>query len=363
MKFQCRGTTGLSNFPNAPAMVETAGTRKLDRSEGKIPAEAPIKVITAKESSEQAERVAAKKARAEAREKAEREQREERERMRIERRKRVDEREERVAREAKDRADREAGRTEPPSGDEEVELRTPLLNFSKVDILDDLSLGNMPARVSIASENERFTDAERESPKHTLSTLAPEVAPEAWQNTTFGLLETPKGAKEQVPTTPKPWPAPSLVTTQPQVPTPVPAPAKSEPEKPLSLWERKKLKSTAQPTSASGLFDADDSATPSRNDVRGWGGSLLNTIAKAAADPHWEPFPEPAPVKPKTGEAATPAESEEDEFDWANVGKKKKRQLAGAAQMPSVPNTPDPDNADDSPPGGVGSRKKKKGRK
>ena len=179
-------------------MVETAGARKFDRSEGKGAAEVPTKAITAKESAEQAERVAAKKARAEheAGEKAEREQREERERMRIERRKRI-EREERVAGEAKDKADREAEeRTEPLSGDEEVDLRTPPTkkdkrgfnspNFSKVaapvettdagkvDIRDDLGLGSMSARVSISSENERFTDQEQGPPSPKSTPLTPD---------------------------------------------------------------------------------------------------------------------------------------------------------------------------------------------
>ena len=386
MKLQCRSTTGLSSFSNAPATVETAGTRKLARSEGKISAKAPIKSITAKESAEQTERVAM-------------EEREERVRVRI----------------AKER-------TESLSGDEDVELRTPLTkkskrdfdfpsNFSKVaapgettdagkvDIHHNLGLGSMSARVSIPSQNERFTDAERESPEPTYPTMAREVAPEAWKNTTPGLLETPKDVKEELPTTPKPWPAPPLATAQLQVPTPAPAPAKSEPEKPLSLWERKKIKAQHASASTSGVWgdaggsggNAETIAMPTltgngdrqsiftdtahgqkrenqpsphaQKSGWGWGGSLLNEIANAVAVPDRSPSPETAPVKPKIEEASTPAESEEDEFDWANVGKKKKGQLASVAQMPSVLNTPDPDNADDGPPGGAGSRKKKKGRR
>ena len=53
--------------------------------------------------------------------------------------------------------------------------------------------------------------------------------------------------------------------------------------------------------------------------------------------------------------AATPADFEEDDFDWANVGKKKKKGRVAAIS--------DPDNADDGPTGGVASKKKKKGKK
>ena len=88
MKLQCRGPTGVSSFPNAPAMVETASIGTFDRSEGKMAAEAPIKSIAVEESAEQAERAAGRKARKKtegaAKERAKRE-REERERVRIER--------------------------------------------------------------------------------------------------------------------------------------------------------------------------------------------------------------------------------------------------------------------------------------
>ena len=106
MKFQCRGATGLSSFSNAPVM-ETAGTRKFDRLEGKIVAEAPIKANTAEESAERVERM--HRAEREARENFERAamekvEREERERFeRLEREER-----ERLEREEKEKADREA---------------------------------------------------------------------------------------------------------------------------------------------------------------------------------------------------------------------------------------------------------------
>ena len=119
MKFQCRGATGLSSFSNAP-VIETAGTRKSDGSEGKIAAEVPIKADTAKESAEQAERVA--RAEREAREKLERAEMEkveweERKRAKAKReeRKRI----EREAKEAEEKADREA-----KEGEDEEKMKT-----------------------------------------------------------------------------------------------------------------------------------------------------------------------------------------------------------------------------------------------
>ncbi|KAF9642247.1 hypothetical protein BDM02DRAFT_2470886 [Thelephora ganbajun] len=167
-----------------------------------------------------------------------------------------------------------------PGCAEEVELRTPLTkkgkkgidslsNLSKVatpteaadlgklDILEDPGLNNASARVSISLENERFLDAEQEpSPtKPTRLVLAPEVPPEALSSTASESLKASKDVKDDVPTTPKHWPAPPLTTThQPQIPTPAPAPAKTEPEKPLSLWERKKLNAATPPAPASSLF-------------------------------------------------------------------------------------------------------------
>lgn len=61
----------------------------------------------------------------------------------------------------------------------------------------------------------------------------------------------------------------------------------------------------------------------------------------------------------KTEEMVIPAE--EDEFDWALPTKKKKQsQAASFDQTPSVPNTPDLDNADDGAGGGGGGGRKKK---
>ena len=181
------------------------------------------------------------------------------------------------------------GENDSPGSAGEVELRTPLTkkgidnlsNLSKVatptepadlgrlDGFEDLNMNNMSARVSVSSENERFTDAEQvPSPTQTTHpSLAPEITPEVLPSTTSELLEMPKNVKREVPMTPHFWPAPphapthqAQATPKPlsvhpvQAPTLDPAPAKTEPEKPLSLWERKKLKATTQPAPASSLF-------------------------------------------------------------------------------------------------------------
>jgi hypothetical protein len=176
------------------------------------------------------------------------------------------------------------GKKDSPGGADKLELRTPLTkkgrkgkrgisslsNLSKLvtptepagvgkfDVLEDLNMNNMFARVSISSGsgNERWTDAGL-GPSPTEPTppaLVPELGFEALLNATPELLETLKEVKDEAPTTPKPWPATSL--------TPAPAPAKTEPEKPLSLWERKKLKATP-PAPASSLFGGGDGTNSS----------------------------------------------------------------------------------------------------
>jgi hypothetical protein len=196
-----------------------------------------------------------------------------------------------------------AKKDSPGGAGEEVELRTPLTkkgknglntppNLSKAatpsetvdmggfDNLEHPGFKNRSARASISSENERFTDAEQgpASPETVHPALTPEVMPEAFSNSTSELLKTPQGVKEEVPTTPKPWPAPSLTSTQSQVSTPAHAPAKTEPEKPLSLWERKKPKGV-QPASASNLFGSDEATNSSGVWGDAGGGGNTETIA------------------------------------------------------------------------------------
>ena len=187
------------------------------------------------------------------------------------------------------------GKNDSPGGAEEVEIRTPSTkngidnfpNLSKVatptepvgpgrlDLLEDLNTSNMSARVSVSSENERLTDAEK-GPSPTQPThpsLASEITPEVLPSTTSELLETPKDVQREVPMTPQFWPAPphapihqAQATPKPLLAHPVQAPAldlapaETKPEKPLSLWERKKLKAKTQPAPASSLFGGGDSA-------------------------------------------------------------------------------------------------------
>jgi hypothetical protein len=173
-----------------------------------------------------------------------------------------------------------AGKNDSPGGAEELELRTPLTkkgadslsNLSKVDTVTgpaDISKLDPPedpntivsARVSVSSrsENERWTDAEQ-GPSPTEPTppiLAPGLSPETLLSTTPDLLKTSKEVKDEAPTTPKPWPTPALPSSR-QSQVPPPAPAKTEPEKPLSLWERKRPKVASPPASASSLFGGGD---------------------------------------------------------------------------------------------------------
>jgi len=138
-----------------------------------------------------------------------------------------------------------AGEKGSPGGTEEVKLHPPLTKGKNVDgpfnsnistpepavaggldILEDLSMNNMSARISISSENERFTDAEQ-------------------------------GPSPTEPT------HPALV------------PAKTEPEKPLSLWDRKKLKTATPPAPVSNLFGGGEAMNPPGiwGDTSGRGGN------------------------------------------------------------------------------------------
>jgi hypothetical protein len=182
------------------------------------------------------------------------------------------------------------GKKDLPGGAEELELRTPLTkkgkgavslsNLSEVatpteppdvgkfDPLEDLNTNNVSTRVSVSSrsENERWTDAEQgPSPTEpTPPTFAPGLSSETSLSITPELLVAPKEVEGEAPTTPKPWPAPSLPSSrQSQVPPPAPVPTEVEPKKPLSLWERKKLRVASPPASASSLFGGGDGTNSS----------------------------------------------------------------------------------------------------
>ena len=171
-----------------------------------------------------------------------------------------------------------------------AEIRTPLQkegtngidtpsNLSKVTapsetvdmgILEDSGPSHTSTRVSISPENERFTDAEGDpsppEPAHPTFTPEDPTIPKHWPTpslppaqpqvsassenerfTNAGQDSSPPALAPEGPITPKPWPIPSTTPTQPQVSTPAPAPRTIEPEKPLSLWDRKKLKAAVQP--------------------------------------------------------------------------------------------------------------------
>ena len=403
-----------------------------------------------------------------------------------------------------------------------AEIRTPLQkegtngidtpsNLSKVTvpsqtvdtgILEDSGPNHTSTRVTISSENERFTDAERDpsppEPAHPTFTPEDPTIPKPWptslapaqpqvsassENERFTDAErgsSPPALAPEVPITPKPWPIPSTTPTQPQVSTPAPAPRTIEPEKPLSLWDHKKLKAAVQPAPvpaqkssgwgtwgefflrdvSSAVADSSPSPVPvlpkiedpprgsapnqpSKGQPAGfgslnkpawggagglgdnpWGGAKNRPTPipqKTSTGPAWgakpvggfgpgttawgntgsgiknltvntttkppecspnafglEHTPEsvvetkhvPAPAVPNNlitdegvdanSKPTTPIE-EEPEIDWVGTWGKKKGQAASLARMPSVPNTPDPDNADGGALAG-GGRKKKKGK-
>jgi len=165
-------------------------------------------------------------------------------------------------------------------------VATPTETVGKPDVLEDPNMNNVFAGIPVSSrsENERWTDAEQgPSPTELAApTLLPDIGSgfETFANTTSELLGTPKGIKDETPATPKPWTTSSLTPAR-QSPTPTPTPpappTKTEPEKPLSLWDRKKLKAASPPVPAPvyGLFGGGDGANSSGvwGDASGGGGN------------------------------------------------------------------------------------------
>jgi len=175
-------------------------------------------------------------------------------------------------------------RSGSPSNIYSVATPTETADVRKPDALEDQHM-NMSARISVSSrsEAERWTDSEQ-GPSPTEPTppaLLPELGSglETFTNATPELPGAPKGIKDEAPATPKPWPVPSLTpASQSPVPTPTPLgpPARIEPEKPLSLWDRKKLKvpSPPVPAPASSLFGGGDGANSGIwGDASGGGGN------------------------------------------------------------------------------------------
>ena len=201
-----------------------------------------------------------------------------------------------------------SGKKGSPDCAEELELRTPLTkkgkkidslsvlfktvpltettDVGKLDMIEGLNTNNVTARISIPSwsENERWTDAgQRPSPTEpTPPALALGPGLETLSGFASGSLTAPNEAKDEAPATPKPWPAPSLT---PASQSPLPAPAKTEPEKPLSLWERKKLKMASPPAPVSSLFSGGDGANSSGTlgDASGGRGNIESVVMPAIA--------------------------------------------------------------------------------
>ena len=202
-------------------------------------------------------------------------------------------------RESKEKVEQEAKKSRydrwmKPSGSsqeertaEEVELRTPQMkdvtdtpsNLSEVatpsEIIDQgkLDIPDLFAKVSIISpEDEPFTDAEQEPcpPESPRPALASEVIPEALSNSNLNSLT-------------------------PHVSALTPTPGKLVPDKPLSLWKRKKRKTAVQPASALNLFGAEGAT----NSLGGWGdaggGGSTETIAMPTiTEDRWSIFTDTA---------------------------------------------------------------------
>jgi len=169
-----------------------------------------------------------------------------------------------------------------PSNLPEVATPTETADAGKPGALKDLNT-SMSARISVSSrsENGRWTNAEQgPSPTELAApTFSPELGSDFESFTNTALSETP--------TTPIHWPAPSPTPArQSPVPTATPPapPAKTEPEKPLSLWDRKKLKvaSPPAPAPASGLFSGGDGANFSGVWGDASGGGNVESIAMPA---------------------------------------------------------------------------------
>ena len=217
-----------------------------------------------------------------------------------------------------------------------------------VNAVKGINVNNISVKISVPSKsgNERWMDEEQApSPTELItSALAIKPGPEAPFNNTPELFKSPAEVEDNIPTTP----VASLLTRQPQVPTPSPVPARAGPEKPLSLWERKKLKVVSPPATAystSGIWgDGFDAGRSAESIVMP---TITGNCPSISAD---TPRDQKGENQEETGSPV-----QEDEFDWANTTKKKKGQ---------VPNVPDPENMDDAPGGGGGGggkRRKKKG--
>ena len=120
-----------------------------------------------------------------------------------------------------------------------------------------LSSLSRPPEIATPTEHVDARKLDKPGPRPSPTEPTPPgfAPPETLFNTTPKLPGTPGEVKEDVPTTPKPWPTSSLTPTHhSQVPAPAPIPTKTEPGKPHSLWDRKKLKEATPPAPASNLY-------------------------------------------------------------------------------------------------------------
>ena len=196
-----------------------------------------------------------------------------------------------------------SGKKDLPGGTEELELRTPLTNngksidslsslsktvpltkttdVGKLDILEGLDTKIVSARISVSSKSggEHWTGLQQ-GPSPTEPTppaLTPKIGTGTLSSITSELLGAPHEVKDEAPTTPRSprfLPAPSLTPAhQSQVPVPVPVSAKTEPERPLSLLERKRLEVASPPVPTSSLFGGGDGMNSSGvlGDISGGG--------------------------------------------------------------------------------------------
>ena len=206
-----------------------------------------------------------------------------------------------------------SGKKDMPGGPEELELRTPLTNngksidslFSlpktipltkttdvgKLDILEDLNTKNVSARISVSSKSggEHWADLQQgPSPiESTPPALTPKIGAGTLLSITSELLGAANEVKDEARATPRSLPAPSLTPThQSRVPVPIPVPAKTEPERPLSLLERKRLEVANLPVPASSLLGGGDGMNSSGvlGDVSGGGNTESIAMPTNAGD-------------------------------------------------------------------------------
>ena len=119
------------------------------------------------------------------------------------------------------------------------------------DSANNFDFLNVPSRFSASSssENGHLTDAEQRPSPTEPPPPAPLPGLDSKALVALELLGTQKGVIDEAPTTPNPGTAPSLDTAR-HSPAPTPPPAQREPEKPLSLWERKERKVEIPPAPA-----------------------------------------------------------------------------------------------------------------